>query len=474
VGVSGFPNSVVRAFCRRTPLIIVGAVQRRRGVVKAERDDTWADVVVASVQTVAQEHRMSRLGTFGTVVVDEAHHAPAPTWQRVLERAGSFAADGPLTVGFTATPERSNGALGVWEEVVAYKTIRELIYEDYLSPIVGQRVDTAADFSRIRKSGGDLGADQLGEELTRSGAIDEIAEVCVTYAADRKGVAFLPTVATAQALAKALTARGIPAEAVWGSMDRDERRAVLTEGFDEPSVDCIVIARPTASHGLYVQMVGRGTRKYPGKADCLVLYVVGATERHDLVGVVDLGLGAEDPSSSKKRGEGKPVPNPCALCGRQLSEALIAAEATRHGNCRAGGTALAAIFAGSKLRWLEVDSGFCLPTDKGALVIAPRAGHDELWQLVDYAAGKLTILQHSVPIDWAQGIGEDRAKAFGKLSQRSASWLRQRPSSQQLGRLVREGLPEARLSRITTRGQAADLLTRLQGRRAIRRLERQR
>lgn len=459
------------------------------GVVKAGLDQVGADVVVASVQTVANPRRLERLGAFRTVVVDEAHHAPSPTWRRVLEGLGSFAhdPDGPLTIGFTATPERSDGALGIWEEIVAYRTIREMIYDGYLAPVTGQRVDTQADFSKIRKTEGDLSAGQLGDELERSGAIDEIADAVVKYAADRKGVAFTPTVATAQALAKALTYSGVAAEAVWGAMDRDERRAVLhrlktgetryvtncavlTEGFDEASVDCIVIARPTTSHGLYVQMVGRGTRKHPGKADCLVLDVVGATERHDLVGVVDLGLEAPPAHRSRKVGEGQPVANPCALCGRELPESTVAAGQTRHKTCRAGGTGRADVFAASKLRWLEVDGGFCLPTDKGALVLAPLPGGEELWQLADYTGGKITVLHHSLPIDWAQGIGEDRAKAFGKLSQRSASWLQLPPTDAQLARLVREGLPQGRVSAVTSRGQAADLITRLQGRRALRRL----
>ena len=467
------------------------------GVVKAERNECRADVVLASVQTVQNMGRLAEVlgqhGDFHTVIVDEAHHAPAASWTNVLTGLGSFTPGGPLTAGFTATQERSDGALGVWQEIVAYKTIREMVYEGYLCDIIGERLDTTADLNAVRSSvSGDLNAASLGAELSRSGAIGQIAIAVKAHAADRKTVAFTPTVATAQQLAVAVSALGIPAEALWGAMPYEDRRlvlkrlhtgetrfvancAVLTEGFDEPSVDCILIARPTSSHGLYVQMVGRGTRIYPGKANCLILDVVGVTERHDLIGVINLGL-AYTPTGSAVGPDGTggvPISDPCELCGRQLSKELISDGKTRHRNCRAGGTARAQMFAASRMRWLEVDTGFCIPTQKGAMVIVPTAGDDDLWQLIDYANAKLTVLQKAVPIDWAQGIGEDRAKAFGKLAKRTASWLKMRPSQAQLTRLQNEGLPEHLLSRVKTKGEAADLITRLQGRRAIRRLERQ-
>src|SRR5690606_32972909 len=119
----------------------------------------------------------------------------------------------------------------------------------------------------------------------------------------------------------ALCERGIPAEMVSGQIPTEERRAilgrlksgatqvvtncaVLTEGFDEPSISCVVVARPTKFHGLYVQMVGRGTRLYPGKKDLLVLDVTGASERHDLGAVVDLGRDTGD-SAGPPKGPGE-------------------------------------------------------------------------------------------------------------------------------------------------------------------------
>ena len=224
-------------------------------------------------------------------------------------------------------------------------------------------------------------------------------------------------------------------------------------------------------------MIGRGTLKYPGSQQLLILDVVGATARHDLVAVVDLGL-----TTGSSNQSGRPVPksiggmravmDPCELCGRQLPKATLDAGKTRHFNCRAGASARVNLFAASRMTWLEVDGGYTLTADKGAMVIIPSPGDDDLWHLIHYGNAKITVLQRSVPLDWCQGIAEDRARAFGKLTAQSASWRRRAPTPRQLSRLVREGFPEAKLNKIKTQGDAADLMTRLTGRRAIRLLER--
>lgn len=471
------------------------------GVVKAERNEVDRDVVVASVQTIHRDNRLAALlaaGPVETVVVDEAHHAPAPTWTKVLTGLGSYSPYGPLTVGFTATPERDGKTLGVWEKVVSYMSIREAIYAGYLCGVTGQTVQTSMDLGKVRKTRGDYADGSLGDELENSGAIEEIADAYLTYAKDRKGVAFTPTVETATHLAAALVARGIKAEMVSGQTPTDERRAilarlrsgatqvvtncaVLTEGFDEPSISCVVVARPTKFHGLYVQMVGRGTRIYPGKKDLLVLDVTGASERHDLVAVVDLGLDTDDPAGPPKEpGEGRkcaacggPCVDPshlCRLCSRPLPLELIQEGATRHETCRAGKTGKVDLFASSRLRWLPVGDAWCLGAGKEVVVMAP-VGTDT-WRLAAYENGRVNVLHDQLPSDWAMGIGEDRAKAFQKLAERNARWLAQAPTEQQLGRLIREGFPAEKLDRVRTRGDAADLITRIQGRRAVKKLGR--
>ncbi len=215
------------------------------GIVKAEQDQTAADVVVASVQTLARPSRLARLDRdFTTVIVDEAHHAAAKTYVAALKHLGVFDDGGPLCVGFTATPERADSRqLGaVWEEIVYQRGILEMIAAGYLCDLRGQMVGTDADLARLKVRHGDLQDAEIAEELLRSGAIGQVAGAYVKHAPDRKGLAFTPTVETAYALAEALVERGIRAEALDGTTPRDQRRAILARlatGETRVVVNCL-------------------------------------------------------------------------------------------------------------------------------------------------------------------------------------------------------------------------------------------
>jgi superfamily II DNA or RNA helicase len=472
------------------------------GIVKADKNDVDADVVIASVWTVSQPYRLSQLRDFATVIVDEAHHAPAPTWMKILTHVGSFSDHGPLTVGFTATPERDKKKLGVWEKVVSYMSIREAIYGGYLCDVRGQVIRTSLNLDNVnKKTGGDYADGSLGTELESSGAIQEIAAAYKQYAGERKGVAFLPTVATAKNLAEAMAACGIKAETISGDTDPDERKAilarlrtgetqvvtncmVLTEGFDCPSLECVLVSRPTKSHGLYVQMVGRGTRPSLGKKDLLILDVTGASERHELMTTVDLGLETDETRAGKKpTGEGYKCPvcggpctnsdHLCRICTRPLPEKLIMAKAICHDTCRAGRTGEVDLFATSRLRWLPVGDAWCLGSSNETVIMLPIPGSDDRWKLMVHDGRKTVVLHDELPIGWAQGIGEDRVKALGNLVKRDAYWLRRKPTDAQLGLLLSLGLPESKIPMIKTRGDAADLITRIKARGIVRRLARQ-
>lgn len=485
----------------------------KTGIVKAERNDVHADVVIGSVPTLARDNRLAELieagrqNPFATLVADEAHHAPAPTWTKVLRGLGAWSEFGPLTLGFTATPERDNGkTLGVWERVVSYMSIREAIYGDrkkgeeggYLVPILpAVVVETDMDMDKVHRGrDGDLSGGDLGKALEESGAIAQIADAYKEHAAERKGVAFTPTIATAHALAAELVKRGIPAEAVDGGTETGLRRAilarlktgetqvvvncaVLTEGFDEPSISCVVVARPTRFHGLYVQMIGRGTRLYPGKKDLMVLDIVGASNRHELIGLVDLGLDMDGERDKKEPGEAQACPScgvpcefeehRCRLCQRYLPAAICLEGGTRHLNCHAGGAGQVDVFGTSRLAWLPLPGGaYCLTAGKEVVVMAP-VGSDT-WKLAAYEGNRLTVLQDELPADWAMGIGEDRAKAFQRLAERSARWRSARASDAQKSRLIRQGFPENQLHRVRTMGEASDLSTRITGRHALKRM----
>ena len=217
------------------------------GIVKAERDETGADVVVASIQTLARPSRLARLeADFRTIVVDECHHASAATYVAVLRHLGSFAEAGPLTVGVTATPERSDKAkLGaIWQEIVYQRSMLEMIAAGYLVDLRAIQVGTDADLGRLKVVHGDLQDAEIADELIASGAIPQVAGAYLKHARDRKGIAFTPTVRVAYLLASELTARGTPAEALDGTTATDERCAILGRlhtGATQVVVNCGVL-----------------------------------------------------------------------------------------------------------------------------------------------------------------------------------------------------------------------------------------
>ena len=272
------------------------------GVVQATRDEHTAPTVVASVQTLSRRTRLTRVvPDFQTIVIDEAHHAPAPTYRRILDYCRAWRPDGPLVVGVTATPERGDrhSLREVFDRIVYQKTLLEMMQAGYLVDLRALQVLLQADFDALRTSHGDFVEAELESLLLAANAPAQVLAAFQAHAADRKALLFTPTVALAYAMADTFRTAGIPAEALDGTTPLATRRAilqrlhtgetrvvancaVLTEGFDEPSVDCIIVARPTQSALLYQQMLGRGTRTYPGKTDCLLLDVVGVSTRHTL------------------------------------------------------------------------------------------------------------------------------------------------------------------------------------------------
>ncbi len=282
------------------------------GIVQAKQDEhVDCHVIVGSVQTLRKLYRLDNVtesGPIGLVIVDECHHATAESYVSVLNALGCFNPDAEtIAVGFTATLARTDmKSLGdVWESVVYQRDILDMIPE-YLVDVSGKMVTVDGfSLSQVAMRGGDYAIGSLSEALLSSDAPDFIANAYMEHAADKPGIVFTPSVDTAEAFSEALCRRGIVARMVWGNQDRDERREVLrdahegrvqvlvncmvlTEGFDWPRAEVAVIARPTTSAALYVQMVGRVLRKYPGKTRALVLDIVGATQEHRLATLSDL------------------------------------------------------------------------------------------------------------------------------------------------------------------------------------------
>jgi superfamily II DNA or RNA helicase len=282
-------------------------------IEKAQLRAGGADVVVASVDTL----RGARLeawdpGAFRQVIVDEAHHATAPKYMAPIER---FCMQGGAhLLGVTATPDRLDGeALGQVFETCAYRyEIRAAIADGYLCPLVARRVELGGvDLASVHVRAGDLASNELAQIMAQEEALHGVAIPLLEQAGDRRCIVFGVDVTHAHALAEVLN-RYQPgsALAVDGSAKDLERRqalrafragdfrilvncALFTEGFDEPSIEVVAIARPTKSRALYAQMVGRGTRPSPGKSHCLILDFTGTAGRHSLVGPADVLAGGD-------------------------------------------------------------------------------------------------------------------------------------------------------------------------------------
>lgn len=275
---------------------LLRATGLRCAVEKAEESSlgSWYRVTVGSVQTLMREKRLTQFSPdhFGHIIIDEAHHCLSEGYQRVLEHFS-----GAKVLGVTATPDRGDMKnLGQFFESLAYEyTLPKAIRDGYLSPIKAQTIPLKLDLSGVGVQNGDFKVGDLSTALDPY--LPLIAEEMAKYCKDRKTVVFLPLVKTSQKFRDILNQYGFRAAEVNGeSKDRSEilrdfdagaynvlcNSMLLTEGWDCPSVDCIVVLRPTKIRSLYSQMVGRGTRLCPGKDHLLLLDFLWHTERHEL------------------------------------------------------------------------------------------------------------------------------------------------------------------------------------------------
>lgn len=261
---------------------------------------SWFNVVVGSVQTLQRTARLERFPRdyFGTIIIDEAHHAITDGYRRILDYFGDA-----KVLGVTATPDRGDMRnLGeVFDSLAFEYKLTDAIKEGYLCRILAQTVPLQLDISSVTMSGGDYAVGDLGTALDPY--LEQIAAEMARRCKSRKTVVFLPLIKTSQKFRDLLNTYGFRAAEVNGqSADRKEVLAdfdagkynvlcnsmLLTEGWDCPSVDCVVVLRPTKVRSLYSQMVGRGTRLAEGKTDLLLLDFLWMTDKHELCRPADL------------------------------------------------------------------------------------------------------------------------------------------------------------------------------------------
>lgn len=449
------------------------------GIVKAGRSEVGAQVVIASVQTLRTPGRTEALlaaGPRDLVVVDEAHHAVASTYRIVLGALRAFERDGPLVVGYTATPERADG-VGlhvVFERIVFERTILEMVLAGYLVEPIGRRIETNLDLSGVRIRGGDYEKADLAKAVNRAELNAIVADAYVKEGEERRAIAFGVDVAHAESLAEALRKRGVAAAVVHGRMSMTERRQMirdfrkgrihvlcnadlLTEGFDEPSVAAVIMARPTKSKALYLQMIGRGTRLHPTKKNCLIFDFVNNTKEHSLLTLPVL-FGA-NPKEVEANG-GSVV--------RTLVREAKVPEIHEVGEWTSETVDL---FGRSALQWIPVETNI-LVLDAGDVGRVYLRGDDEGWRVYlvsEKGRSVQELTQRPLDIGYAQGVAEDfvRTHARSVLVLRDAKWHNREASSGQREALARYRYP---VPPDLKAGEASRILTYLIARNEVRRI----
>lgn len=288
--IVGHTEEIIDQLRRRVELLAPG---RTVGTVKAEQNDVNAEIIVGSVQTLANHARRDPLGDFDRLIIDECHHATAPSYEAAMRHwcALDYSGGGAATptTGYTATLERGDGAsLGkVWHDVAFSRGISWAVRRGHLKPPRGYRVQVPG-LTRTQ--------DDAGQDRT---IVDGIAPEAVVgrwfeLAAGRSTVVFAPLVASAREFARAFQQEDIPAAVIWGEQDKRERAETiaaynrgdvlvlcnanaLTEGFDAPRTSCVIL--PPGSRGRVIQRAGRGLRYWldgpiPREdQDCILLFM---------------------------------------------------------------------------------------------------------------------------------------------------------------------------------------------------------
>ena len=433
------------------------------GIVMAEQDQPAAELIVATVQTLASSpRRLESILSYGPIdylVVDEAHHfTDKNTYHKVYQQLRA-ANPAMLHLGVTATPIRADGdgLGGVYQKESAHYGIKEGISNHFLAPVRWLAIEAAISLDGVKTAHGDFQRSSLGKIFETDELLGLVVETYRQYALNldgtpRQAVAFTVTVAGAHRLAEIFRAAGISAQAADGTTNKTDRIAILdgfqqgrtqvlcnvalyTEGLDIPQASCILQARPTRSDGLYVQMIGRALRVFPGKEDALILDFCPVEKRNivmagDVLGVPLARRDAITDPEKRERGDvsggftfdgqftcmdGSPV----EIISRQLDYL----DASPWSWYRRDG-------------WLTLGLGEASDEiDRTLVITPPNAGELSLYGVARYPSG------HRQAYHLGSGSFEDLstlADAFiekhgnASLAMRARSWRREPPSDKQL------------------------------------------
>lgn len=473
------------------------------GVVKANRNETWARVVVATVQTLYGERRRKMLGGVDVVIYDEMHHAASRSNRKLLTDLGVFE-DRTLAVGFTATFVRSDKhkLSQDWSVVIELDVVWG-IEHGYLTDVVAHSIRVPdLDLSGVKsKAGGDFADGDLGEAMHNSKAVEVAVNAWRRYAENKPTILFAPTVATAQEFALGFLADGVAAEAVFGVTETAERQAiyerlrsgrtkvlasvgVLTEGFDIPAIECAVLARPTKSKGLWQQMAGRALRLFPGKDQAILLDITGDVENHSIASITDL-------TEPKDRSEEEEKPRAVSLCvcsetwskcctigetaswcARNKTKGLCSCDCVCGENLPDEEIVLVHgdhdvevdLFAGSSTAWLQTGAGInFIATSRRVWFIAQEPGA-EGWRVG--CSGTTSSMDgggwmtDAMDMTSAMAVAQQRAQDEDEsVARRDSKWRKTKPSQKQLHMALSYGLVPADMLDTIRKGPVSDVIS---------------
>jgi len=468
---------------------------RSIGVVKAERNELGCDITVCGVDTIRNAARLAEVlanGPYTILVVDEAHHAAADSWKASINAIMDLSPD-TLLVGFTATPGRADGRGldEVFAELVFQRDILFGIQNGHLTDIQGKLVELeSVNLDKVAVRGGDFSEGGLSAMMASASAVDQTVQAWLQHAEGLRTIAFCVDVAHAEALGAAFRKKNVRCEVIKGDTTKLERRdiyarfrrgevdvlsscLVLTEGFDEPSVRCILLARPTLSQPLYVQMVGRGVRpdKSNGKTHCVLLDITGVSEKHSLVSLAMLA-GLPPVRLSKRTGEETKQEN--IIRERMAELARSAQDISSFSEWVAKVRSVDLVegaFGSRQYDWVDTKYGHALDLGDrtlGWLVLRKARGEGStgLYNIVHvrfrdgWRIEARTLTKDAVSFEWAIGLSEQEARRFSgganavRWKSRKAEWQKSQPTDGQKKLLKALGVDE-----ILTRGQAARVIT---------------
>jgi len=463
----------------------------RVGIVMAEQNDAAADIIVATVQTLASPLRMAEVlghGPIDYIITDEAHHAPADTYGAVYQMVRDYNPDA-RHVGVTATPMRTDDRAmrSVFQTVAAKYGIRELVSMGYLVPPRWLAIQTGISVKGVAASGGDFVQKQLANVFETDNCFELVVESHQKFAPGRKFIAFTVSVDGAYRLAEEFQRHGIKAVAADGSTPKAERAQLLAdfraghydglvncalwaEGLDVPEIALVHHVAPTKSDGLYTQRIGRALRPVPGKEDGLVLdYCPAETRNIAMLGDV-LGVEAkrehiveQDAEPGEVIGgftfDGKETKwlngSPMELISRKLDYLNASPFVWSTGGDKHGYTSLGLGEGSDGLQ--------------RTLVLAPVAAQMTLWMVVEdketRRASVYTAMTGSLEelTTWAEGYASERGNAM--LAQKAKAWRSQPASEGQIKFASRLKVWQPSM----TKGACAEAITHALALRALKR-----